>query len=182
MNNSALSACLLWSFPCPAAVQTLAWGVTGIKAWRMAFSQPWATSSPTPVAARTGLWWLLPLFSPTKYTMVSVMISKQYGLLPCTTFEKSRGWVTWRISESGISWRKILKIKKWALTHTSYLNNIQILEALAKKSKQKWQNAKHQASKLMSKCVWPLPAQSPKFLFLHSFYCVTPVFYPEDCI
>lgn len=95
--------CLLWSLPCPGDVQTLAWGVTGMRAWRIAFSQLCATSSPTPVAARTGLWELSPLFSPTKYTILSVMISKQCGLLPCETFVKSCGEDMRRISESGIS-------------------------------------------------------------------------------
>jgi hypothetical protein len=46
----------LWSLPCPAALATLDWGVTGIRACRMAFSQPWATSGPTPEAASVGLW------------------------------------------------------------------------------------------------------------------------------
>lgn len=104
--------CLLWSFPWPGEVQTLAWGVTGMRAWRIAFSQLCATSSPTPVAARTGLWELSPLFSPTKYTIVSVMISKQCGLLPCEMLVKSCGEDTRRISESGISWSKELSVRK----------------------------------------------------------------------
>lgn len=113
--------CLLWSFPWPGEVQTLAWGVTGMRAWRIAFSQLCATSSPTPVAARTGLWELSPLFSPTKYTIVSVMISKQCGLLPCEMLVKSCGEDMRRISESGISWSKEPSIRKHE--HVGFFSN-----------------------------------------------------------
>lgn len=46
----------LWSFPWPGPVPTLALGVTGISACRMAFSQLCPTSRPTPDAAKAGLW------------------------------------------------------------------------------------------------------------------------------
>lgn len=46
----------LWSFPWPGPVPTLALGVTGISACRMAFSQLCPTSRPMPDAAKAGLW------------------------------------------------------------------------------------------------------------------------------
>lgn len=115
---------LLWSFLWPRPAPTLALGVTGIIAWLMAFSQLWPTLSPTPDETSTGQWCGEPLSSPTKYTMLAVMSSKQWGLLPGGRLLRSCAGFTCRISDRGIScegeWRRQSWLCAWCWRTLSF--------------------------------------------------------------